>query len=132
VTEVVREFEHDVLHKVENDHFEEVVLFEGLGQDDLVRHLSVFVALLFDDLLLAGEYVFARTRVEYDDNCFHPAYVPVEALDVAYLNHIRVADPHVVELGQVALHFVDHAGDLLAQPRHAFVQDDPLFECAFA
>jgi len=37
------------------------MLFEGLGKDDLVWHLSVFVALLFDDFLLAGEYVFTRT-----------------------------------------------------------------------
>lgn len=55
MAEVVGHFEDDVLHEIEHDHFEEVVLLESFREDDLVRNLTVLVALLLDDLVFAGE-----------------------------------------------------------------------------
>jgi len=61
VAEHVREFEHDVVHEVEHDHFEEVVLLEGFGEDDLVRNWFLSLeALVLDDLVFAGEEVLTR------------------------------------------------------------------------
>jgi len=58
VAEHVREFEDDVVHEVEHDQLEEVVLLEGFGEDDLIRDwFLVPETLLLDDLVLAGEQV---------------------------------------------------------------------------
>ena len=60
VAEVVGHLEDDVVHEVEHDHLEEVVLLEGLREDDLVGHLAVFVAQRLDDHVRAREQVLAR------------------------------------------------------------------------
>jgi len=53
VSNVIRQLHNYVLHNVEYDHFDEVPLFKGLGEDDLVRNVPLFVALVLDYLVLA-------------------------------------------------------------------------------
>jgi len=56
VAEVVRHLQYDVVNEIEHDHFEEVMLFEGFGENDLVGDV-VFKTLELDHFLLAGEHV---------------------------------------------------------------------------
>ena len=93
VAVVVGQFEDNVLHEVEHDHLEEVVLFEGLGEDDLAGDAAVLVAALLDHFVLAREQVLARPRVEHCDHRLGVAHVPVLALDVTHLDDVRAADP---------------------------------------
>jgi len=118
VAEHVREFEDDVVHEVEHDQLEEVVLLEGFGEDDLIRDwFLVPETLLLDDLVLAGEQVLLGARVEHDDHFFRAGDVPVVALYVTHFDDVRVCDAYAVELGELVLHLVDHRADFLFQAR---------------
>jgi len=125
---VVGQFEDDVLHEVEHDHFEEVVLLEGLGEDDLAGDAAVLVAAVLDHLVLAREQVLARARVEHGDDRLGVAHVPVLALDVAHLHDVRVRDADVLQPRELVAHLRDHVVDLLAQPGRALLDDDPALQ----
>jgi len=131
VAVVVGQFEDNVLHEVEHDHLEEVVLFEGLGEDDLAGDAAVLVAALLDHFVLAREQVLARPRVEHCDHRLGVAHVPVLALDVTHLDDVRARDFDVVQAGQVVAHLRDHVVDFLAQPGQALLDDDPALERVF-
>jgi len=128
VAEVVRELEDDVIHEVEDDQLDEVVLLEGLGEDHLVGHVAVLVALVLDDLVLAGQQVLACARVEHGDDGLLVFHVPVEALDVAHLDDVGGADAHAIEARELVLHLLDHGVDFLAQAGSAFEDDEPALE----
>lgn len=67
---VVGQFEDEVIHQVQHDHFQEVMLLEGFGEDDLVRDalgvavgVSQGLTFVLDCFLLASELVFAGPGV---------------------------------------------------------------------
>jgi len=130
VSNVVGQFHDDVLHDVQHHHLDEVPLFEGLREDYLVGHVPVLVAVVLDDLLLAGQLFVAALAVEHHHHDFVVPDLPVVGGNVSHLDDVRVQHLEGLQPPQLVLHFLDHRLYLLLQTGHGFLDDGPTFQFA--